>query len=503
MHLFGRISFVDNLLHRSDISSLLILCYSPFLFRLKWWEQGVETSKRMVISYDNLIVRLWLSGAIMPYVDGGYAHDATIATNSSSIARTASDVSESSTGSGRHHVDSLIDSKGLPPIPHEYWVDRLGFQQTDPVTDFRSGGVLSLAMLVHVVEACPQVHARFLPSGPAHMLPFGITCINITDMLAKFLMFSKSVDRIDALLSQKPFWKMFGDPNSLLVCQELAMDMLADVVVELVRERNLPRGNNDMDLKQSLHGEDQGKVTVFDFAEILDTTERRVRDDLLGAGPKTVEELRAVHGRIKVRYERAMAKKEREAERKFGKKDAGSDAEKSGNSIAAGAGALLDKISRDKAAGGEADVPTKTVSPIEEVAFGDSHDEMDATTANGTAVDLLAGDNPAPAAIATPVSTPAAADALVESASVVESSPAVAAEAATAPASVDAPEPATGPITAEAAAILAEPDLLSGANPNLSQEEADFLGALDDFDIGDGDLDDGGILDFLDNAATK
>ena len=40
---------------------------------MPWWEQGVETSKKMVISYDNLIVRLWLNGAIMPYTDGGYA----------------------------------------------------------------------------------------------------------------------------------------------------------------------------------------------------------------------------------------------------------------------------------------------------------------------------------------------------------------------------------------------------------------------------------------------
>jgi hypothetical protein len=40
----------------------------------------------------------------------------------------------------------------------------------------------------------------------ASVLPFGITCINVTDMLAKFLMFSKSVDKMDALLSAKPFW---------------------------------------------------------------------------------------------------------------------------------------------------------------------------------------------------------------------------------------------------------------------------------------------------------
>ena len=99
----------------------------------------------------------------------------------------------------------------------------------DPVTDFRSGGVLSLAMLVHIVESCPTVYARFVPKGAssgipsppsndpemsleqiitedASVLPFGITCINVTDMLAKFLMFSKSVDKMDALLSAKPFW---------------------------------------------------------------------------------------------------------------------------------------------------------------------------------------------------------------------------------------------------------------------------------------------------------
>ena len=451
----------------------------------------------MVISYDNLIVRLWLSGAIMPYVDGGYAHDVTVATSTSGHPADIPDPSG--------HVDSLIDSKGLPPIPHQYWVDRLGFQQTDPVTDFRSGGVLSLAMLVHIVEACPHVHCRFLPSGPAHMLPFGITCINITDMLAKFLMFSKSVDRIDALLSQKPFWKMFGDPNSLLVCQELAMDMLADVVVEMVRERKMPRGKNDLDGKQSLHGENEGKVTVFDFAEILEISEKRVRDDLLGAGPKTVEELRAVHARIKARYEKAIARKERDAERKYGKKDGNTE-----NPIPAGAGALLDKIGREKKAD-EDTVPTKTVTAIEEVAFGDSHDETDAGNASSSGTgDLLSGDNPAPipaptvtepthlsvgeAASATPLSK-------ISPAPVAESAPAASMETV-APAPVPASE-TNDAITAEAAAILAEPDLLSGANPTLSQEEADFLGALDDFDIGDDDLDDDNILDFLDNAATK
>jgi len=224
---------------------------------MPWWEHGVEQTRRMVISYDNLIVRLWVHGAILPYCKGGYAAEHTNFTlpkdtydesllgrsPESTILDTKTFV-EGDVDEGRvneEHIDTLINEQGLPPIPHPFWVDRLGFQQTDPVTDFRSGGVLSLAMLVHMVESCPDVHSRFLPTGDAHMLPFGITCINVTDMIAKFCMFSKSVDKMDALLSQKPFWRMFSDPNSLLVLQELAMDMLCDVVVELGRERKIAK----------------------------------------------------------------------------------------------------------------------------------------------------------------------------------------------------------------------------------------------------------------------
>ncbi len=331
---------------------------------MPWWEQGVETTKRMVISYNNLIVRLWLNGAIMPYVDGGYAsehvdvtvlkddmdahphvhvavpreleegtnnhHPTTDAKkkegdddhennhNDTNTEKNETDHENISSSSSSTHINTLIDSNGLPPIPHPYWVDRLGFQQTDPVTDFRSGGVLSLAMLVHIVEACPNVHARFLPSGDAHMLPFGITCINITDMLAKFCMFSKAVDRMDALLSQKPFWRMFADPNSLLVLQELSMEVLCNVVVEMGRERKMPKVKSEQKDTLSFQGQDDtDKVTVFDFAEILAKTEKRVHDDLLGSGPKSVDELRAIHTRNFTKYMKALERKEQQAQKQY------------------------------------------------------------------------------------------------------------------------------------------------------------------------------------------
>jgi len=390
------------------------------VMHMPWWEGGVVTSKKMVISYDNLIVRVWLGGAIMPYVDGGYAEEHKLntvpkddchmnnsinniknkeddigegevasagagagagageaASETSSVSgdgvivanvevedkindseseikvTTASGAEDetskdsqdagadaddngngnsnsNSSGTQRetgkdserpNHIDTLIDSRGLPPIPHAYWVDRLGFQQTDPVTDFRSGGVLSLAMLAHMVEACPNVHARFLPSGDTHMLPFGITCINVTDMIAKFCMFSKSVERMDVLMSQKPFWKMFENPDSLLVLQEISMEILCNVVVELGRERNLPNSETNASMtpkskeKGSTFGgqEDAEKVTVFDFAEILSKTEKRVNDDLLGSGPRSVDDLRAIHTRNCTKYMRSIEKKEQQA----------------------------------------------------------------------------------------------------------------------------------------------------------------------------------------------
>lgn len=250
------------------------------VLHMPWWEQGIEDSGKMVISYDNLIVRLWMNGAIMPF-----AGDDLISGGD---------------------IDTMIDDKGLPPVPHNFWVERLGFQQTDPVTDFRSGGVLSLGLLVHMVESHPIIVTRFMGDGDAHMLPFGITSINITDMLAKFLMLAKSTDRMDALLSQKPFWRMFADPNAILACQELSMDMLCDVVAEMSLERTV-----NVEGTTSLPEEEAKEITVFDFPKILEVTERRVRDDLLGGGPGSVEDLRLLHAKLKIRYD-AEAKKRRD-----------------------------------------------------------------------------------------------------------------------------------------------------------------------------------------------
>ena len=60
------------------------------------------------------------------------------------------------------------------------------------------------------------------------------------------------------------------------------------------------------------------QVTVFDFSTILERTETRVRDDLLGAGPKTVEELRSIAGRLRLRYQNQLERKIERAKLKAG-----------------------------------------------------------------------------------------------------------------------------------------------------------------------------------------
>jgi hypothetical protein len=228
------------------------------VLHMPWWEKGIEETQKMVISYDNLVTRLWIHGAIAPHTKKPSAVEPSSPPNLLDFGI------EDTAAASDFDIDSkepenLLDDKGLPPVPHPYWVDRLGFQQNDPVTDFRSGGVLSLAMMVYMVESCPAVCERFF-SGDASVLPFGITCINVTDMMAKFLMLTKSTDRMDALLSQKPFWRMFADPNAIIALQELSMTMLCDVVVELRRERQTPgldKTKHDVD---SRHDTSDGKV---------------------------------------------------------------------------------------------------------------------------------------------------------------------------------------------------------------------------------------------------
>lgn len=63
------------------------------------------------------------------------------------------------------------------------------------------------------------------------------------------------------------------------------------------------------------------QVTVFDFPLILERTEQRVEKDLLGCGPKSVEELKAIKSKLKQRYRSQLEQKKQRAERRLKKED--------------------------------------------------------------------------------------------------------------------------------------------------------------------------------------
>jgi hypothetical protein len=91
------------------------------------------------------------------------------------------------------------------------------------------------------------------------------------------------------------------------------LHMLADAVVELgclKKWRVLEEKNGE-----------PGIVTVFDFPELMETLERRVRDDLLGAGPRDVADLRQLANKLRYRYQRECEKRERAAMKRWNERN--------------------------------------------------------------------------------------------------------------------------------------------------------------------------------------
>ena len=84
--------------------------------------------------------------------------------------------------------------------------------------------------MVYMVKSCPPVCRRFF-SGDASVLPFDITCINLVDMIAKFLMLTKSTNRMDALCKGETW---------VLICTDLVARGVDFRVVNMVINYNLP-----------------------------------------------------------------------------------------------------------------------------------------------------------------------------------------------------------------------------------------------------------------------
>lgn len=93
------------------------------------------------------------------------------------------------------------------------WID-IGFQGSNPDTDFRGGGILALKCLVYVFEAFPQRMLEILlsqkPSPGKKWYPVCVAGINLTCMIAGLLKLGNGKYEE----TPEPFWTLFEEPSA-------------------------------------------------------------------------------------------------------------------------------------------------------------------------------------------------------------------------------------------------------------------------------------------------
>lgn len=93
------------------------------------------------------------------------------------------------------------------------WID-IGFQGSNPDTDFRGGGILALKCLVYVFEAFPQRMLEIIlsqkPSPGKKWYPVCVAGINLTCMIAGLLKLGNGKYEE----TPEPFWTLFEEPSA-------------------------------------------------------------------------------------------------------------------------------------------------------------------------------------------------------------------------------------------------------------------------------------------------
>ncbi|KAL8136525.1 hypothetical protein V2J09_002526 [Rumex salicifolius] len=100
-------------------------------------------------------------------------------------------------GTCLEHQDALkqlwilaFPDKGIPPLKSELWKE-MGWQGTDPSTDFRGGGFISLENLIYFADKYPASFQRLLHktdgSRAEWEYPFAVAGVNISFVLAQML----------------------------------------------------------------------------------------------------------------------------------------------------------------------------------------------------------------------------------------------------------------------------------------------------------------------------
>lgn len=155
-------------------------------------------------------------------------------------------------GSLVEHQDALkalwrlaYPNRQLPPLKSELWKD-MGWQGSDPSTDFRGGGFISLENLIFFAQEYPESFQRLLHKQDGERAeweyPFAVAGINISFMLAQML----------DLQSEKPSSTVGIRFLELLSEDPLAFDHLYCVAFQMMDSQWLEKRSSYMEFNDVL-----------------------------------------------------------------------------------------------------------------------------------------------------------------------------------------------------------------------------------------------------------
>ncbi|KAL9247436.1 hypothetical protein vseg_020868 [Gypsophila vaccaria] len=155
-------------------------------------------------------------------------------------------------GSRLEHQDALkrlwrlaFPNRELPPLKSELWKE-MGWQGTDPSTDFRGGGYISLENLIYFAEKYPESFQCLLHKLDGQRAeweyPFAVAGINISFMLAQML----------DLQSGKPTSTAGVRFLELLAVDEMAFDNLYCVAFQMMDAQWLAKRASYMEFNEVL-----------------------------------------------------------------------------------------------------------------------------------------------------------------------------------------------------------------------------------------------------------
>ncbi|CAM8959112.1 unnamed protein product [Rhodiola kirilowii] len=166
-------------------------------------------------------------------------------------------------GSRVEHQDALkqlwrlaYPDRELPPLKSELWKD-MGWQGSDPSTDFRGGGFISLENLIYFAKKYPESFQRLLHKTEGERAeweyPFAVAGINISFMLAQMLDLQSAIPKTSIGIQ---FLELLGE-------DDMAFDNLYCVAFQLMDAQWLAK-----------------RASYMEFNDVLKSTSKQLEREL-------------------------------------------------------------------------------------------------------------------------------------------------------------------------------------------------------------------------------